>query len=82
MPKVNSVYRELGVPKIALLAQYIKADRGAWGAADTREAHMVKIGGRNHGRRFRRGGLAAFERFNLKRSSRCRSAVDAAGRHI
>jgi hypothetical protein len=82
MPKVNSVHRELGVPKIALLAQYIKADRGAWGR------RRYEGGEYGYNRRekpraaFPRGGLAAFEGFNLKRSSRCRSAVDAAGRHI
>ena len=32
--------------------------------------------------RLRRGGLMASEPFNLKGKSRCRSAVDAADRHM
>ena len=34
------------------------------------------------GGRCRRGGLAAFELFDLKRKSRCRPAAGTAGRHI
>ena len=45
------------------------------------EAHMVIVGVETAGGRFRRGGLAAFEHFNLKRSVRCRFAVDSAGCH-